>query len=995
MSSKKKTPRTLGKIKGKGKILVPKWKLFRAKEPLLSVFMWGVNHTIGQLEHVPPPGLLMPDDFKAYSKVKIDNHYFNKDIMPSHYKNTCPNVFRNLREQFGVDSTEYLRSLTTYEPEPDQLDGSKTGAPPRLFVSFDKKFVIKSMDSEAVAELHSVLRDYHEYVVEKQGKTLLPQYLALYRLTIEGTETYLIVMRNVFGRKYNVHTKFDLKGSTVSRAASEKEKAKEVPTLKDNDFLEMNEKLSLPDETRHQLLDMLASDTTWLSKMHLMDYSLLLGIHDCERAAEELARRPIEHVSEESGDELCPTPPESPLPSTGAFPPLSGGPDLDDEYYAIASHPDSPKKLIYFIGLVDILTYYGVKKRTATAAKTGQQILCGSIFFGSCILHILLNVVTILVLGTIFAYGQTGTGKTFTMTGDLDRPELQGIIPNSFAHIFDHIAKCQQDITFLVRVSYLEIYNEELRDLLAKDGHTSNLEIKEKADIGVYVKNLISIIVGSASQMQKLMEFGNKNRKFSILNFTGKVGATQMNEESSRSHAMFSVTVESSERGMVTQGKLHLVDLAGSERQSKTGAAGERLKEAAKINLSLSTLGNVISALVDVKSTHIPYRNSKLTRLLQDSLGGNSKTVMIANIGPASYNYDETLSTLRYANRAKNIQNVARINEDPKDAQLRKYQHEIEMLRQQLAEEDSEMDNENESAWEQRMQEMEQNLEKTREELAGRNAEDEETRALVQQMLERQDSRCFTVKGQFRSVFCREAELKRARAEHAELRAKLSQMESRLIVGGENMLEKAEEQARLLEESNRSGQAKCFSELELSRTQESRLRDQLKEKAAAREDIEEKYSSLQDEAAAKTRRLRRTWNELCEVRTELADSEAEHHREVEGLLESIRQLRKELLLNMTIIDEYIPPEYVELIEKYVSWSEEMGDWQLNAIAYTGNNMRAAAPLPIQPYQLDANHRIPLYYSYKADLGASATPSRPRTRSGKKERNAAKLKTLLS
>ncbi|VDL80971.1 unnamed protein product [Nippostrongylus brasiliensis] len=531
----------------------------------------------------------------------------------------------------------------------------------------------------------------------------------------------------------------------------------------------------------------------------------------------------------------------------------------------------------------------------------------------------------IFVAGTIFAYGQTGTGKTFTMTGDLERPELQGIIPNSFAHIFDHIAKCQQDITtylqkksslrFLVRVSYLEIYNEELRDLLAKDGHGSNLEIKEKADIGVYVKNLISIIVGSASQMQKLMEFGNKNRR---------VGATQMNEESSRSHAMFSVTVESSERGLVTQGKLHLVDLAGSERQSKTGAAGERLKEAAKINLSLSTLGNVISALVDVKSTHIPYRNSKLTRLLQDSLGGNSKTVMIANIGPASYNYDETLSTLRYANRAKNIQNVARINEDPKDAQLRKYQHEIEMLRQQLAEEDAEMDTD-ESAWEQRMQEMEQNLEKTREELAGRDAEDEETRALVQQMLER------------------EAELKRTRAEHADLRAKLSQMESRLIVGGENMLEKAEEQARLLEESNR--------ELEMSRTQESRLRDQLKEKAAAREDIEEKYSSLQDEAAAKTRRLRRTWNELNEVRTELADSEAEHHREVEGLLESIRQLRKELLLNMTIIDEYIPPEYVELIEKYVSWSEEMGDWQLNAIAYTGNNMRAAAPLPMQPYHV--------------------------------------------
>ncbi|UMM21331.1 hypothetical protein L5515_003056 [Caenorhabditis briggsae] len=371
MSTKKKT-KVMSK-KGKGKILVPKWKLFRAKEPLLSVFMWGINHTVDQLLHVPPPGLLMPDDFKAYSKVKIDNHNFNKDIMPSHYKvkEYCPNVFRNLREQFGVDNFEYLRSLTSYEPEPDLLDGSAKDSTPRFFISYDKRFVIKSMDSEAVAELHSVLRNYHQYVVEKQGKTLLPQYLGLYRLTIDGSETYLIVMRNVFGRKYGVHTKFDLKGSTVSRAASEKEKAKDLPTLKDNDFLEQNWKLNLPPEASKQLLEMLSSDTEWLTRMHLMDYSLLVGIHDCERAAQEAANRPIEQNSEESGDELAPTPPDSPIPSTGgAFPGVSGGPDLDDEFYAIASPPDSDKNLIYFIGLVDILTYYGIKKRSATAAKT-------------------------------------------------------------------------------------------------------------------------------------------------------------------------------------------------------------------------------------------------------------------------------------------------------------------------------------------------------------------------------------------------------------------------------------------------------------------------------------------------------------------------------------------------------------------------------------------------------------------------------------------------
>ena len=124
--------------------------------------------------------------------------------------------------------------------------------------------------------------------------------------------------------------------------------------------------------------------------------------------------------------------------------------------------------------------------------------------------------------------------------------------------------------------------------------------------------------------------------------------------------------------------------ILGSERQSKTGATGQRLKEATKINLSLSTLGNVISALVDGKSSHVPYRNSKLTRLLQDSLGGNSKTLMFANIGPANYNYDETLSTLRYANRAKNIKNHAKVNEDPKDTLMKKYQQEIEELRRML-----------------------------------------------------------------------------------------------------------------------------------------------------------------------------------------------------------------------------------------------------------------------------------------------------------------------
>merc|ERR1719446_1463920 len=161
-----------------------------------------------------------------------------------------------------------------------------------------------------------------------------------------------------------------------------------------------------------------------------------------------------------------------------------------------------------------------------------------------------------------------------------------------------------------------------------------------------------------------------------------------MNQASSRSHSIFTIVVECCEASdrseHIRVGKLNLVDLAGSERQSKTQASGDRLKESTKINLSLSALGNVISSLVDGKSAHIPYRDSKLTRLLQDSLGGNTKTVMVANLGPADWNYDETLSTLRYANRAKNIKNKPRINEDPKDALLREFQEEIARLKAQI-----------------------------------------------------------------------------------------------------------------------------------------------------------------------------------------------------------------------------------------------------------------------------------------------------------------------
>ena len=208
------------------------------------------------------------------------------------------------------------------------------------------------------------------------------------------------------------------------------------------------------------------------------------------------------------------------------------------------------------------------------------------------------------------------------MMGEPDNPEIKGIMPRSFEDIFASIKLDSDQTQFLVRASYLEIYNEEIRDLLSKNPK-NKLDLHEKTDTGVYVKGLSFFAAKTSDEIRKIMHIGSKNRS---------VGATAMNEQSSRSHSLFQITVERSELGAdgkqhIRVGKLNMVDLAGSERLAKTQATGDRLKEATKINLSLSTLCHVISSLIDPKATYIPYRDSKLTRMLQDSLGGNTKTV--------------------------------------------------------------------------------------------------------------------------------------------------------------------------------------------------------------------------------------------------------------------------------------------------------------------------------------------------------------------------------
>ncbi|GKT32957.1 Kinesin-like protein KIF3A [Aduncisulcus paluster] len=283
---------------------------------------------------------------------------------------------------------------------------------------------------------------------------------------------------------------------------------------------------------------------------------------------------------------------------------------------------------------------------------------------------------------TIFAYGQTGSGKSFTMMGNEKDEDLRGVIPRTFQHIFDYKSVADESEEYLFRASYIELYGDNIYDLLIKRGkreEKQSLKLREHPEKGVYIENVTLTPIRSEEEVPELLEIGGSNRT---------VASTQMNDVSSRSHSIFQLHLEVSKKyddgsEHIRVGKLNLVDLAGSETLKKTKATGQRQKEGIEINKSLSTLCRVIRNLNE-GLTHIPYRESNLTRLLQDSIGGNSKTVMIANISPASFNIDETIETLRYAKRAKNIKNTPKINEDPKDAMLRQMRLQIEKLQEEL-----------------------------------------------------------------------------------------------------------------------------------------------------------------------------------------------------------------------------------------------------------------------------------------------------------------------
>ena len=284
---------------------------------------------------------------------------------------------------------------------------------------------------------------------------------------------------------------------------------------------------------------------------------------------------------------------------------------------------------------------------------------------------------------TIFAYGQTGTGKTYTMEGfiyDYLSPN-KGLIPRAIEDIFKYIENnSNSDTTFIIRVTYLQIYNESIDDLLKPE--KKHLSIREGQKKGLYVEGLSEWAVRSPNDIYALLERGAQCRTKAY---------TNMNDVSSRSHAVFTIILEqmkiSNGKKRFKAGKLNMVDLAGSERVKISGATGKQLDESRRINKSLSALGNVINALTDPKTKHIPYRDSKLTRLLQNSLGGNCKTSMIAMISPYDGSYNESTSTLNFAKRAKGIRIKAKINEEVnQNALISQYEKELSKLRQELSE---------------------------------------------------------------------------------------------------------------------------------------------------------------------------------------------------------------------------------------------------------------------------------------------------------------------
>ena len=510
--------------------------------------------------------------------------------------------------------------------------------------------------------------------------------------------------------------------------------------------------------------------------------------------------------------------------------------------------------------------------------------------------------------GTIFAYGQTGCGKTFTMMGIITDPQLRGVIPNAFDHIFGFIKTEGESRKFFLRCSFVEIYNEEVRDLLGNKD--KKLDIREDPKKGTFLKDLTYVTIKNPADIDKSLDTGNKNRH---------VGATSMNDQSSRSHSLFTVYLEIEEKGennnsRIKSGKLNLVDLAGSERVGKTNATGQTFDEGKKINLSLTALGSVIDALSQNRK-YIPYKDSKLTRLLADSLGGNTKTVMFANISPASYNYDETLGTLRYASRAKLIKNAPVVNEDPKDALLRKYEEEIKALKEKLAnggnindvleEVSEESDDGDDAEVEEENKQIVKNFKKKKSVYLG---DDPEKIALMAKIAELEKNLIDNVK-----------------LEDAEVRE------------GEEKLNKNELAKRIKEQEEKNKQFKEYRE------------KQMKEN----EEIENKMKKLQEQKEKEEELLKNDANKLQEkikeLNSEIEDLKNEGAKDRIDYLENVKEISKENDLYKKIIYGILSENQFKKICEMSRYIEDDNLWKIKPFSLKENKIAFSN---VNPSQVD-------------------------------------------
>jgi len=581
---------------------------------------------------------------------------------------------------------------------------------------------------------------------------------------------------------------------------------------------------------------------------------------------------------------------------------------------------------------------------------------------------------------TIFAYGQTGCGKTHTMIGEIDSEDGKGIMPRSFEHIFSVISanESPNGKKYLVRCSFIEIYNEDIHDLLSNDPNKKKA-IKEDPNMGVFVKDVSMYVTKSVQDIRKALVIGNKNRK---------KGETLMNKDSSRSHCMFTLYVETQENianeEKIKVGKLNLVDLAGSERQKKSGAVNDRLKEASNINLSLTSLMNVISALVNTKKTHIPYRDSKLTRLLEDSLGGNTKTCMIANISPADYNFEETMSTLRYANRAKNIKNAPTINEDPKDALLKEYMEEIKRLKEMLETMNKpheaakpalalSMDSKtgdksllNRHSYASRKSSSrvgeEDELELSNSEFLSEDGNDPHLSGLndLQEIKSQEEIE--------KALKLKEEELNNEKSKKEQLENALKQLEEKVSQG--NIKVQETEMWKMQE----------YRQLQLKLEEEKRIQDKLlREKLKKEEEmimVEKDYKSLQEEVDEQRKLIRVLRHKYKDAVEEIKDLGAEANNEKEYLGTALMEMNKELGLFKSILHSTFEHDEIDRIVARSKYNPDNKVWKVPKFMYQQNkaNIFNSSNDKIQDMKLQNRNMKTLYFP--KDSNEKNSPSLP-------------------